>query len=392
MITSHTSMREQNVHIVLSEIINKPEVSRADISKNTKLNKATVSEIVRELITNKYVIETGIGSGSSAGGRKPILLKINKHAGISLSFDIRYDKISYMINFLNGEMIEQLSKNVKITKNNVVDEISTIVKEVNKHNLATPFGIIGIAISIHGIISNNKIIFTPNYNIDQLDLAAQIKAALDIPVYIENEANLAALAEASIDNGYKNLVTCSIHTGVGAGIIIDEQLYRGHNGRSGEIGHTTLYPDGVKCPCGNKGCFEQYCSETALLNSYQKEKQNEELSINDLINDYNNHDKMSQELVNQFSKNLSIGLINIMGLFGPEIIYINSPLVNQLPIIIDLVRSNLDGTIFNKIPIALSQIHNHPSLIGATVMNIQNFLNVDAIKVNILNDDKITND
>lgn len=246
--------------------------------------------------------------------------------------------------------------------------------------------LIGIAISIHGIISNNKIVFTPNYNIDQLDLAAEIENSLNIPVYIENEANLAALAEASFNNSYKNLVTCSIHTGVGAGIIIDEQLYRGHNGRSGEIGHTTLYPDGVKCPCGNKGCFEQYCSEAALLYSYQKEKQNTALSIDDLISDYNNNDKITHKLINQFSKNLSIALINIMSLFGPEIIYINSPLVSELPIIIKLIKNYLEGTIFNNIPISLSRIHNHPSLIGATVMNIQNFLNVHAIKVNILNE------
>lgn len=379
-------MREHNVQIVLSEIMNNPEVSRAEISKKTKLNKATVSEIVRDLIDNDYVVETGIGNGSSAGGRKPILLKINKLGGFSLSFDIRYDKISYMINFLNGELTTYDSKMIEITKDNIVDEISVIVKNIKNGLPETPFGIIGLALSIHGIISDNQIIFTPKYNIDEVDLASELESKLNMAIYIENEANLAALAEASMDNEHTNLITCSIHTGVGAGIIIDEKLYRGHEGRSGEIGHTILYPNGLKCSCGNLGCFEQYCSETALLHSYQTEKQNDELSINDLINDYNNHDKMSQELVNQFSKNLSIGLINIMGLFGPEIIYINSPLVKQLPIIIDLVRSNLDGTIFNKIPIALSQIHNHPSLIGATVMNIQNFLNVDAIKVNILNE------
>src|SRR5699024_6303090 len=141
MITSHTIMREHNVQIVLSEIMNNPEVSRAEISKKTKLNKATVSEIVRDLIDNDYVVETGIGNGSSAGGRKPILLKINKLGGFSLSFDIRYDKISYMINFLNGELTTYDSKMIEITKDNIVDEISVIVKKIKNGLPETPFGI-----------------------------------------------------------------------------------------------------------------------------------------------------------------------------------------------------------------------------------------------------------
>lgn len=383
MVTSHTTMREHNVHIVLSEIINSPEVSRAEISKNTKLNKATVSEIVRELINNDYVVETGIGDGSSAGGRKPILLKINKTAGISLSFDIRYDKISYMMNFLNGEQMKYDSKKIKITKDNVVDEICSIVKDIKSEMSETPFGIIGITISLHGIISGKDIIFTPKYNIDEIDLVSELEAELKLPIFIENEANLAALAEASMDNKHTNLITCSIHTGLGAGIIIDEKLYRGHEGRSGEIGHTVLYPGGLECSCGNLGCIEQYCSETAVLNFYREVKQVPTLRIDDLIKDYENQDAETIELIEEFTKNLSIGLMSLMGLFGPEIIYVSSPLIHKLPVVLEQVKEQLKDTIYNEITIAPSKIEEHASLIGATVMNIQNFLNIDAIKVNV---------
>lgn len=383
MMTSHTIMREHNVQIVLSEIMNNPEVSRAEISKKTKLNKATVSEIVRDLIDNDYVVETGIGNGSSAGGRKPILLKINMLGGFSLSFDIRYDKISYMINFLNGEMTRYDSKMIEITRDNIVDEISVIVKKIKNGLPETPFGIIGLALSIHGIISDNQIIFTPKYDIDEVDLASELESKLNMPIYIENEANLAALAEASMDNDHTNLITCSIHTGVGAGIIIDEKLYRGHEGRSGEIGHTILYPNGLKCSCGNLGCIEQYCSETAVLNFYREEKQNSDLIITDLIKDYENGDTVTVELIKEFTKNLSIGLMSLMGVFGPEIIYVSSPLIHKLPILLEEVKEQLKGTIYNDITIAPSKNGHHASLIGATVMNIQNFLNIDAIKVSV---------
>lgn len=381
MINSHTTMREKNVHMVLSEIINNPEISRAEISKNTQLNKATISEIVRELIDTQYVVETGIGRSSAAGGRKPILLKINKKAGISLSFDIRYDNLTYMVNYLNGQIIKEYSKTVEINKDNIVDLIRTVVKQVKDDVIKTPYGIIGITIAIHGITSENKILFTPSYDLDKIDLAQQLIEKLKIPVYIENEANLAALAEASMDNTHENLITCSIHTGVGAGIIINEKLYRGFEGRSGEIGHTTLYPDGLKCACGNFGCIEQYCSQKAVLKFYREQKDDEDLTIVDLVKGFNKDEAVAVKIIEDFAKNLGIGLSSLMGMYGPEIVYISSLLINRLPIIIDLIEKQLENTMYNKVPIALSKFYNQPSLFGATVMNIQKFLEVDAIKV-----------
>lgn len=381
MIISHSSMREQNEHLVLSEIINQPEISRAEISKNTNLNKATVSEIVRKLIESQLVIETGIGDSSTSGGRKPILLKINKKAGISLSFDIRFDKISYLASFLDGETFQLSSEYMEINKDNIVSIIESIVSKFQNSVEPTPYGIIGIAISIHGIISDNKIIFTPYYDLDKIDLAEELQEKLNLPVYIENEANLTALAQASTDTIHKNIIACSIHTGVGAGIIIDERLYRGFEGRSGEIGHTTLYPNGLKCPCGNYGCLEQYCSETSVLRFFREEKRDNDLTINDLINSYNNDDRSARKIINDFSRNLSIGLISLMGLYGPEIIYISSSLISKMPSIIDLVNDHLENTIYKNVPIEVSIIANNASLFGATVMNIQNFLKIEALKL-----------
>src|SRR5699024_9803931 len=126
----------------------------------------------------------------------------------------------------------------------------------------------------------------PYYNLSETDLVKQLEDILHVPIYLENEANLAAMAESSLNNLHKNIVNCSIHTGIGAGVIIAGKLYRGFEGRSGEIGHTTLYPGGLQCPCGNKGCLEQYCSQSSIVNFYGVAKQNNSLNLNDLITDY----------------------------------------------------------------------------------------------------------
>lgn len=381
MISNHALMSDSNVHQIVSEIINNPEISRSEISYNTGINKATVSAVVKKLIDKAYVVETGTGSASTSGGRKPILLKINKRSGVSISFDIRFDKISYMVNHLNGDVIEVNSIEKNIDRKNVIHTIEKIFLQINDKLTNSPFGIIGIAVAIHGITSNNHIVFTPYYDLSKMDLATELEDRLGVPILIENEANLAAMAEAALDNKHTNIVTCSIHTGIGAGIIIDGKLYEGFEGRSGEIGHTTLYPGGIQCPCGNKGCFEQYCSHSAIVNFYRKANQDGLLNLNDLVAAYQEDNYVALKIIDEFSKNLSIGIANLMGTYGPDIILINSEIVRNLPVILKDIQDRLSQTIYKDTPVKLSKVSRHASLYGATVLNIEKFFGVESLQL-----------
>ncbi|MFL2076279.1 ROK family protein [Marinilactibacillus psychrotolerans] len=384
MVKLQNSIRENNVLLVLSEIINNPGLSRARIAENIGLNKATISEIVKRLMHDHYVIETGIGESSSAGGRKPILLEVNKQAGVSISFDIRYDQISYMINSIDGEIIHKESQNIELNKNNICSIISKIVKDYEKGMENTPFGITGIAIAIHGIVHNNKITFTPYYDLDQIDLASVLEQELSIPVYIENEANLSALAESTFDSDYSNLISVSIHTGIGAGVIIDSELYRGFEGRSGEIGHTTLYPNGIECPCGNSGCFEQYCSHKALMKNYRTIKSDKSLEVSDLIEGYYLNDIETVNLLKEFAANLGIGLSNIMGTFCPQVLFINSEILFEIPELFNTIKLQVEKTVSKNIPMRLSALGENASLYGGSILAIQNFLQVDSLDFSFL--------
>lgn len=381
MINNHALMSDTNVHEIISEIINHPEISRSEISHSTGINKATVSAVVKKLIDQAYVVETGTGSASTSGGRKPILLKINKKSGVSISFDIRFDKVSYMVNHLNGDVIEVNSIEKNMDRKNVVPTIEKIFLQIKEKLTSSPFGIIGIAIAIHGIISNNQIVFTPYYDLSQIDLQKELEERLKVPILIENEANLAAMAEAALDVNHTNIITCSIHTGIGAGIIIEGKLYKGYQGQSGEIGHTTLYPGGIQCPCGNKGCFEQYCSHNAIVNFYRKANQDGLLNLNDLIVGYMENDYVALKIIDEFSKNLSIGIANLLGTYGPDILLINSEIVRALPVILKNIQDRLSQTIYKGTPVRLSKVSRHASLYGATVLNIENFFGVDSLQL-----------
>ncbi|AEB30806.1 xylose repressor [Carnobacterium sp. 17-4] len=378
MIADKYTIREQNEAIVLTNIINNSEISRSAVSKSTGLNKASISEIVKKLINDQLINETGIGNASSAGGRKPIMLQLNKHAGVSLGIDLGYDYIASMLTYLNGELVkEKRTTGTLITKENVVEIIEDIIESYT--NLATelPYKIIGVTIAIHGIVFENNILFTPYYNLDKIDLFKELSNIIDIPIHLENEANLTALAESTFSSKKNNLVSVSIHSGIGAGIVMNGSLYCGLNGRSGEIGHMTLYPHGLDCPCGNHGCFEQYCSEKSIVNQFRFLKNDPSLSIDDLVCSFEKNDEQSLTLINKFTENLSIGINNLIATYGPEIIYINSSLTRKIPGILPTVNNRL-VTSFNKnTPLYESRLGIKASLFGATALAIKNFLKVE---------------
>lgn len=378
MIADKYTIREQNEALVLENIINHSEISRSAVSKSTGLNKASISEIVKKLMNDQIIDEIGIGSGSSSGGRKPILLQLNKHAGVSLGIDLGYDYVSSMLTYLNGEIVEEKrTKGTLITKENVVEIIKDIIESYAHLAADLPYKIIGVTIAIHGIVFENNILFTPYYDLDKINLFKDLSKIIDIPIHLENEANLTALAESIFSSKKNNLVSVSIHSGIGAGIVMNGSLYGGLNGRSGEIGHMTLYPHGLACPCGNHGCFEQYCSEKSIMNQFRSLKNDFSLSIDDLVLSFERNDEQSLNLINKFIDNLSIGINNLIATYGPEIIYINSSLTRKIPCILPTVKDKMVSSFNKNTPLYESQLGMKASLLGATALAIKNFLKVD---------------
>lgn len=159
MLTDRYSIREKNEQYVISIINQKPKISRAEVAKESGLNKATVSDIVNKLVKEKLLIEVGSGISSVVGGRKPILLQLNKQAGVSLSIDLGYDYLSVVLTNLNGELLDTYKEVILITKENVVDLCLKTIEGFQKKANHTPYGIVGVAIAIHGIVYDNSILF-----------------------------------------------------------------------------------------------------------------------------------------------------------------------------------------------------------------------------------------
>ncbi|CAI9389356.1 MULTISPECIES: ROK family protein [Bacillaceae] len=382
MVTDKYVIREQNASLVMEQIVQHAPISRASLSSNIGLNKATVSDITKKLLEDKLIEEIGIGESSHSGGRKPILLQLNNKAGLSIAIELGYDFISTMVTYLDGEVVfYNKERGIFITKENVIAHVSNIIEKYQKISHLTTYGIIGIGIAIHGIVNENTISFTPYYDLDKMELYEELTKLYQYPIHIENEANLTAIGESTFSTEFNNLISLSIHSGIGAGIIIDGQLFTGLDGRAGEVGHSVLYPNGKACPCGNKGCLEQYCSDKVLLELFKEKKELTDVTPDLLAELYFAKDPLVQEIIQEHCYNLSKGINNIMTFFAPKLIFMNSSVIRRIPEILSLISNNLQSSFNKDIVIENSSLGSKASLFGATALNIRNFLNISHLKI-----------
>ncbi len=372
-------IRDINTNLVMETIINNISISRAAIAKHLGLTKATISAIVQELINKKLVIE--IGSDDTNLGRKPILLSLNKKAGYVICVDIGVDTISALVSDLVGE--DCSLKQIKTPKNvsNVIGELIELIESM-KLPRETPYGLVGITLGIHGVTANNQVSFAPYYNLSGINMAEVLEQHFSTPVYLENEANLSVIGEKTFQYDYANIANISVHSGIGLGIIINHQLYTGYNGRAGEFGHTIIEIDGRQCPCGNKGCFEQYTSERALLHEFAKLKNTEEMSFEQFRVAYEANDPDARKIMEDFVKYMSIGVNNILNAYNPDIVVINSSFTIYFPHITERIESALSSRMNSYMRIVPSVLQDTSILLGGVCVAIRGFLGVDLLKLN----------
>ena len=369
------NIRKFNIVEILNLLFKKPNISRIDISKLINLNKASVSEIVALLVEKNLVSEIGTGSSSSSGGRKPILLKINEKAGCSLGIDLGIDYVSFLLTDLNRNVLFYDYYEEIINKNNVIEIIVKVITSLEGVFKEYEYGLIGATLAVHGRVFDNKIKFTPYYDLDKMDLIKELSLLMpNINFYIENESNLAAVGEFenSVDP-LDNAVVINVHSGIGAGIIINSKLYTGFEGRAGEIGHSVLIPNGKECPCGNKGCFEQYCSLPALLEDFNSKSDIKIRTIKELCDLYNSNNKIAIGTITKNIELMSIGISNIFNLFAADNIFIYSEITKYIPNYLNLINNKINTIFSNAITILPNKLDNKSNLFGGVNRCIYNF-------------------
>ncbi len=267
-IASTATVRDVNRHLILGLIRAKQPISRAELARQTGLQRSTVSLITEQLIGQRWVTEGE--TGHVARGRKPRLLYLNVERARILGVDIRPALTTIAIADPNGRVIAY--ERVPTAPRPDVF-VRDLCRRLQSFLRAHPrLACEGIGITVPGGVDHpgQRLVSAANLGWRDVDLKGPVERATGIAVELENAANACAVAEASTGGHpeYRDLIVVTVSEGIGTGIISGGRLVRGASGLAGEFGHVSFDDRGPLCGCGRRGCWEVYASNTAAVRAY----------------------------------------------------------------------------------------------------------------------------
>lgn len=306
-----------------------------------------------------------------------------------IGIDLGGTKISGALGDLEGNILSQYTMPTLATEGEqaVLGRIIEVIEKVMVDARKTNEEIKAIGIGSPGPLDARKgvIIVTPNLPFKNFELIKPIRDKFNIPTYLDNDANVAAIGEYMLGagKGTRNMVYITVSTGVGGGAIVEGKIYRGSTSNALEIGHTTILPDGPRCNCGNYGCIEALSSGTAIARQAKEvvdcgistSLQNyESLTSYEVFVEANKGDKVAKEILEKSFTYLGIGVANIITSFDPDMVVIGGGVSKGGQILFDIVQREVDKRCFKTMSehtkIVPAKLGTDAGVVGAVALAI----------------------
>ena len=253
--------------------------------------------------------------------------------------------------------------------------IDTVIREAKAFLAAHPCVLEGIGVSATGQVdsrlgaivgTNGKIA-----NYEGTNVKARMEEAFALPCEVINDANAALLGEVFCGGAQKerNVVMLTLGTGVGGGVLVDGRLLTGHGGIAGEMGHFTLYQNGIPCPCGKRGCYESYASTTALIRAAEEATGETGLNGRILFERIHAGDHTLQAVLDHWLDDIAAGITGLVHIFNPELILIGGGVSRQEEMLLAPLRRRVLGGVMPRFAQGLrvesAVLGNDAGLLGA---------------------------
>jgi len=369
-------LRDINQTIFLHLIRERQPISRADIVKATGLQPGTVSAIVNRLIREKLIYE-GV-EGPSSGGRPPKYLHVNAESAYVLAIDLGVKESIYAVSDFNGRILTQRSVLTEGDADNFLRSLSREIRALVESQYPRA-RVEAVGVSVPGLVDRaaGALIVSPNLGWRDVPVRALLEEELELPVYVENDANAAAFAElwyGPLDEVRARTLLCVLVVeGLGTGLIINGELHVGTSIGLGGFGHMTMDPNGLTCSCGRRGCWETFASNRATLDRYNKvAKPRSRVGTVTELTALAGQDISALETLRLTARYLGEGIASLVHGLSPEVVVIGGEITGAWsiigPIIEARIKSNyivppisfkvrpssvLRPSLFGAIPIAL---------------------------------------
>ena len=346
-------VRELNRAIMLNLLRSHPQ-SRADLAAASGLNKTTVSSLIAELLTAGLVRETGMAA--SGGGRPGTLLTLNPRAGGMIGVELGVEYLRVVLADFCGASIwhQELAFDPRDGARAAVEVLIGLVGEAVRVVREADGNVLGLGLTAPGLvdIETGTLVFAPNLAWRDVPLRQRLQQAFSFPIFVDNDAKASALGERyfGVAQGVDNFVFVLANAGLGCGLVLGGQVHRGATGSAGEMGHTTLLPDGPLCKCGNRGCWEIMASQRALLERLQGAPgtathaldQYGDISMESIMAAAEAGDEVVLGALHETGRYLGIGIANIVNVFNPSLVVVGGALSLAAEFLLPPIREMVD--------------------------------------------------
>ena len=360
-LATRSTPREVNRQIVLNLIREQQPISRAELARRMKVNRAALTSIVRELIGAGDVEE--IGAASAVRGRRPTLLAVKTSGRLAVAVDVRPGRTHLALADFAGQVLAREDIDTPAAPRALAEELSA--------RLAGMLGDIarekvhGIGIVVPGMVDrrSGKVLYAPRLGWRDVQMRDTISDALGIPVFIESAPIACALARLwSLDGKTRvvnNFAYVSVSDGIGVGIVHKGEVLRGETHTAGELGHVSLDPNGPLCACGRRGCWEAFACNSATVARYHAlsgappngsrstaRSKAGPMAIEEIVRRAKVGEPAAVEALVETGRQVGRGLANVASAFNPKRIYVGGEVTAAWELLEAPIRAALvEGTL-----------------------------------------------
>jgi predicted NBD/HSP70 family sugar kinase len=367
------TIRDINRQIVLNYVREREPISRAEIARETDLQRSTISVIVDALEMDGLIEE--IGEGESTGGRRPTMLRLRTVGPIGIGVAITPTLTTVATSDLAGRVLEQ---DEFATETDSEKTLGRVVECVNSLLQGTDGTVESIGVSLPGLVDpeTGTAIYVPYFKWRDLPVADMISSATGLPVIVDNDANSIALAELWFGrpevSDARDFILVLVAEGVGTGIVFDGQIYRGKRGAAGEFGHMIIGTHApVACSCGNYDCWEAFSSERASIARYKQLRSIDDSQtpcFKELVDRALGGEEHARTAIVDTALCLGVGISNLIIGFSPEAVVVGGEIARAWSLIESALGEAIEHSVRRGLPsapILPSTLGDQPTLRGA---------------------------
>jgi len=391
-LSSQRAVRRHNLSIVLRQVVEQGPRSRATIAQATGLNKSTVSSLVSELMEFGLLVERGAEHRGTAG-RPGLVVDVKRDGVVALGLEVNVDYLGVQATDLAGgsrykamEAADNRGRGVE----EVFDALGALAQGALTEVQAQGLRPIGATVALPGLVDLERgaLLVAPNLHWKDVPVIDRLREHIDapnLPLSADNEANLAALAELweGAATGYSDFVYASGEIGVGGGIVLGGELFRGYRGFGGEFGHTTVEVDGLPCACGSRGCLETRAGLEPLLaaaglDGEAVSKRGTAKPVAELLRRAQENDEAAVKALTECGRWLGVALGTVVNLLSPQAIVLGghfAPMSEWLaPVIAAELGSRVLGGNGAVPPVIASSLGAEAAMRGAAATQLRRVL------------------